>query len=89
MGRAVWGGEGGSPMGPYWPSSMPRRTSTWVSQSTAMKPAVMAKKSIDLQQVNQGWTLLALHHPADAGIATGGAHRPGMDQKGLTPQPMA
>jgi len=65
MGRAVWGGEGGSPMGPYWPSSMPRRTSTWVIQSTAMKPAVMAKKSIGLQWVNQGWTLLALHHPAD------------------------
>jgi len=68
---------------------MPRRTSTWVSQSTAMKPAEMAKNSMGFQQVNQGWTWLVLHHPADAGIADGSAHRPGIDQKGLTPQPMA
>ena len=64
---------------------MPRRTSTWVSQSTAIKPAVMAKNSMGRQQVNQGGMLFVLHHLADAGIVVGSAHRPGVDQKGLTP----
>jgi hypothetical protein len=50
-----------------------------------MKPAVMAKKSMGLQQVNQGGMLFVLHHPADAGIVVGSAHRPGIDQKGRTP----